>query len=256
MRGMKTALVVVVSVAAATIVAHAQTQAFVPRNASGFFGNPADQANPLVLAEQAAAQAVVGVQGDYLEVRSSEVYTCGCLYSSEMVTAGKEAILIWRISSGNYQGIPLTGIKVAAVVVGENNLGVDGTLRQTALYVDGITQEAQQRTILELWRREYSLILGEIKSVHTAPVNFEQRGERVSVRIPGIALVTVRKARLPGDAHLGSVLWYQPFVPLRSSSLVTTLHYEYSGGDFLRNWSELLPSISGYTGNFTLPAAS
>ena len=33
------------------------------------------------------------IAGEYVEARSGEVYTCGCLYSSEQVTAGREAIL-------------------------------------------------------------------------------------------------------------------------------------------------------------------
>ena len=50
MKNTKLALVLVLFVVAATIAAHAQTQVFVPGNASGYFGNPVDQVVPLVLA--------------------------------------------------------------------------------------------------------------------------------------------------------------------------------------------------------------
>ena len=50
MKNAKIALVLVMLAAAATITVHAQNQVFVPGNASGFFGNPADQINPLVSA--------------------------------------------------------------------------------------------------------------------------------------------------------------------------------------------------------------
>jgi len=43
---------------------------------------------PLVADQQAPA-----ISGDYVEARSNEVYTCGCLYSGQMTTAGREAIL-------------------------------------------------------------------------------------------------------------------------------------------------------------------
>jgi hypothetical protein len=46
----KVALLLAAFVAAATIFANAQTQVSVPGNASGYFGNPADQNNPLVAA--------------------------------------------------------------------------------------------------------------------------------------------------------------------------------------------------------------
>jgi len=48
MKNLKVALVLAILVAAAATTAHAQNQVFVPGNASGFFGNPADEINPLV----------------------------------------------------------------------------------------------------------------------------------------------------------------------------------------------------------------
>jgi len=48
MTGTKAALLLLLFVAPATVMATAQTQVFVPGNASGGFGNPADQVNPFV----------------------------------------------------------------------------------------------------------------------------------------------------------------------------------------------------------------
>lgn len=206
----------------------------------------------LLGAAQAAAQKPAPVRGDYAEMRSGEVYTCGCLYSSEMVTAGREAILVWRISNGNYRGTPLAGVKVAAVVVGESNLGAYPGARRSALYLDGITSDSQQQAILALWRREYSGVLGDVSAVHLTRFSFELQGETAHVAIPGIVEIQARKAQLPEDAHPGSFLWYGPFTPLRESFLATALHYEYSGGDFQRQWTDLMPGIRGYVGKFAL----
>lgn len=205
-------------------------------------------------AAQVCAQEPSQITGDYVEARSGHVYTCGCLYSGEMVTGGREAIMVWSIASGDFRGIPLAGVKVAAVVVGDSNLGADDEPRQTALYLDGVTSEIQKQAILDLWKREYSHALGEIASAHTVSIGFEQRGDTVTVSIPGIVQLDVRKALLPEDAHLGSSLWYGPFAPLRDSTLATALHYEYWGNEFQRQWRDLLPGISGYFGRFTLTA--
>jgi hypothetical protein len=205
-------------------------------------------------AGQISAQEPARITGDYVEARSGHVYTCGCLYSGEMVTGGKEAIIVWRVGSGDFKGISLAGVKVAAVVVGESNLGADDKPRQTAIYLDGVTSDGQKQAILDLWTREYSSALGEITSVRAVPISFERQGEILNVNIPDIAQLEVRKALLPQDAHLGSTLWYGPFAPLRDSTLATALHYEYWGNEFQRQWRELLPSISGYFGRFTLTA--
>jgi len=203
---------------------------------------------PLV-ADQAPA-----ISGDYVEARSNEVYTCGCLYSGQMTTAGREAILAWRITRGVYQGTPLAGVKVAAVIVGDANLSAYDGPRRTALYLDESASDAQLRAIVALWQREYSHALGKIAAVHRASISFTQQGDAIHLSIPNLVDVQARTARLPEDAHPGSFLWYQPFVPLRNSSLVTALNYEYSGVDFQHQWQDLMPSINGYLGEFALKA--
>ena len=57
----KIALVLVVFVVATTIAAQAQTNVFVPGNASGYFGRPADRLNPLVSAITVTGPATITV---------------------------------------------------------------------------------------------------------------------------------------------------------------------------------------------------
>ena len=210
----------------------------------------------LMIAPQLNGQQPATIQGDYAEARSGYVYTCGCLYSGEMVTTGKEAILVWRVTSGDYQGTPLAGVKVAGVVVGETHLGVEAGSRRAALYLDGVTSEAQQQAVLALWRRTYSDVLGEIKSVHNLPISFELHDEVVRVDIPGVAQLRARRAQLPEDAHPGSSLWYRPFTALHDSFLAEVLSNEYSGADFQHQWTDLTPGIRGYIGRFVLPSGT
>jgi len=201
---------------------------------------------------QARAQAPAPVAGDYIEARSGHVYTCGCLYSGESVTGGKEAILVWRVASGEFQGTPLAGIRVAAVVVGETHLAANSDPRRSVIYLDGITRDAQEQLVLDLWRRQYAKLLGDIRAVRRAPIKFEREGEIVTITVPGVVKVQARKAQLPKDAHPGSSLWYGPFTPLGDPTLVTSLLYEYWGNDFERQWRELFAGITGYMGQFTL----
>ena len=61
MNGMRIALLIVALAAASTIAANAQTQIFVPGNASGFFGNPVDQSVPLVSAVAVSGPGTITV---------------------------------------------------------------------------------------------------------------------------------------------------------------------------------------------------
>ena len=199
-----------------------------------------------------AAKDAATVEGSYLEVRSGEVYTCGCLFSGEMVTGGREAILVWNIARGSYQGAPLAGLKVAAVVAGDTNLGAYDGPRRAALYIDGAISDKQRLAVLTLWRRDYAPVLGAITFVSPAAIRFEKQGETVTVSIPGVVRVEVRKAQLPEDAHPGSYPWYQPFVELQHATLATTLDYEYQGKVLPRQWSDFRPSVSSFYGDFSL----
>lgn len=210
----------------------------------------------LLFAAEMNGQVPVPIAGDYIEARSGHVYTCGCLYSGESVTGGQEAILVWRILSGDYQGTPLAGIRVAAVVVGKTHLAANDDSRRSVIYFDGITRDAQEQAILALWQREYGKVIGEIAAAHRAPISFERDGEAVSITVSGVIRLQARKAQLPKDAHPGSSLWYGPFTPLGDASLATSLLYEYWGNDFQRQWRELFAGITGYMGRFAIPGGT
>lgn len=199
------------------------------------------------------AQPVSPIRGDYVEVRSNHVFTCGCLQSGELVTGGKEAILAWQIRTGEYSGLPLAGVKAVAVVVGSGNLSVEGTPRRAILYLDGLTSESQEKAMVALLGQAYAKALGEVVSVKRVPIRMENNGDAATVVVSEVARVRVRKPRLPEDAHLGSELWYGPFISLQRSELATTLHDEFWGDDFERRWRTFEPGIRSHRGEFVLP---
>jgi hypothetical protein len=206
----------------------------------------------LLMGAEGFAQAPAPIFGDYVEARSGHVHTCGCLYSGEQVTEGKEAILAWAFRGGEFGGAPLAGIRVVAVIIGDGNLGLEGTSRRSVLYFDSGSSNAQRSVTLELLGREYGSVLGSIMSVHAAPIAFLSRGDTLQASVGDTISIVTRKAQIPEDAHLGSSTWYGPFVPMTESVLSTTLHFEYKGKDFNRQWWHRDAGITGYLGSFTL----
>lgn len=200
----------------------------------------------------ALAEPPAPIAGEYVEARSNHVYTCGCLYSGEMVTDGREAILIWNFQRGVYQGASLESVKVMAVVTGQDALSLGAGNRRAVLYVDRAASLSQRDAVVALLAARYAPVLGEIAAVHAVPIGFDKEAGTVTVRAAGIAEVSMRAARLPDDAHLGSVLWYSPFIPLADSTLAMTLRYEYSGNDLASRWWRNEPGITGYFGRFTV----
>src|SRR6185369_12541079 len=72
---------------------------------------------------QAAKPSVPTISGDYLEVRSCDVYTGPCFANSEMGLTGKEGIMVWSVRDGNWKGTSLEGLSVIAVVRTDGTLG-------------------------------------------------------------------------------------------------------------------------------------
>lgn len=190
------------------------------------------------------------ISGDYIEARSGHVYTCGCLYSGEQATGGREAILAWSVREGEFRGTSLGGSKAVAVIRGASHLGLPNSARESALFVDAASPAARA-AIVALLRERYGNVLGRILDVHSAPIAFDREGDRVTLSVGEVSRVVVRPARLPQDAHPGSALWYDPFIRLHGAVLATMEHSAFSGADFQHRWWTSEEGINGYIGTFT-----
>src|SRR5437667_7682533 len=71
----------------------------------------------------ASTQSTPTISGDYLEVRSCDVYTGPCFANAEMNLSGKEGILVWSVREGSWKGTSLGGLSVIAVVCTDGTLG-------------------------------------------------------------------------------------------------------------------------------------
>jgi hypothetical protein len=192
------------------------------------------------------------VTGDYIEVRSNHVYTCGCLYSGEQVTSGREAILAWVVREGVYRETDLSGARAVAVLVGPENLSLQGTPRRSVMFVDAASEPARA-ALVEMLKEHYGNVLGEVLSVQAAPIALVREGERITLEVAGLSRLVVRPARLTDDAHQGSWLWYTPFIPTTDSILSTTEFASFRGSHFARSWWEADAGITGYIASFRLP---
>ncbi|HRR26920.1 MAG TPA: DUF1326 domain-containing protein [Acidobacteriota bacterium] len=203
-----------------------------------------------LLGSTASVQASDRVVGDYLEVRSNHVYTCGCLYSGELVTGGREAIVAWNLREGELAGRPLNDVRAVAVLMGATTLSLGESPRVTVLYLDGYADDDQRAAVLSWLKTSYHDLLGEILEIHDLPIRFSKTEDFWEVEAQDDVHVRIRRTRLPDDAHLGSFRWFDPFVSLSRSELVTSLIDEYNGPDLGMRWARWDHRISGFRGEF------
>src|SRR6058998_122644 len=64
------------------------------------------------------------ISGSYVEARTAEVFTGGCIMNGEAATTGREALLVWKVDRGSFDGVSLNGLAVVAAIAGDQNLGI------------------------------------------------------------------------------------------------------------------------------------
>lgn len=97
-----------------------------------------------------AGQPEVLAKGEYVEVRSCDVYTGPCFANGEMGLTGTEAVMTWNIQEGTWNGIDLAGLNVIAVVHTSETMGyaVDDTYDGRAMLILDRDADADQRAAL------------------------------------------------------------------------------------------------------------
>jgi len=113
------------------------------------------------------------ISGEYLEVRSCDVYTGPCFANSEMNLAGREGMLFWSVREGAWNGTKLNGLSVMAVV------RVDGTLGDlkykprsgdAVLIVDSRADAAQKRALESFARSMAGGLIAHVVEVKSVPI--------------------------------------------------------------------------------------
>lgn len=193
------------------------------------------------------------VTGQYLEDRSSRVYGCPCEWSSEYSSGGREAVLAWRIESGEYEGESLAGLRLAAVLAGEFTLSVATSPRRSALFVDADAPAVQRRAGVDWLRSQYAEILGHVLGVDEVPIQFKLDADSATLRVGDILDLEMRRANLLEDTQSWASLLYDPLTKLTSSTLGTTTNTQYNGSaDLAMRWTRQEAAITGYYGTFSL----
>src|SRR5215472_2895766 len=114
------------------------------------------------LAAPPTAPAMRTLSGEYVEARTCNVYTGACHANGEHVTAGREAMLAWHVTTGASGSVKLDGLNAVAVVAGSQNLADKECVRESVLYVDSRATNAQRAALAEALAGKYGAALGKI----------------------------------------------------------------------------------------------
>ena len=183
------------------------------------------------------------VIGEYVEARTAEVFAGGCIMNSEAETAGRQAVLAWRITSGRYDGIALDGLAVTAAVAGDRNLGMremGGEAPQTVraiLTVDARANAAQQAALAALAKELSNRLITDVVRVDVAPIRFDVSAQTIDVSATDALRLTVNKTMVH-DPSCGAMQWFKPFsTQLTQSTMGTAEAHAFTGVGLGSKWS-------------------
>lgn len=193
----------------------------------------------------AVATASSGISGDYLEARTSDVYTGPCFANGEVNLTGREAVMAWRVREGSWRGVDLAGLSVVAVVKAQATLGDPFSTPYPARAVVILDEEAtaEQRTALAaLARARGGELLTNVIATHVAKIEASFEGQRGEARLAIPGLLEVRTRPMCHDDHIcgNEFVYYPPLSRVSDAVPAYTLANRFEGDEFKSTWSSPL----------------
>ena len=198
------------------------------------------------------------VQGNYVEVRSCDVYTGSCFANSEMGLTGEEAILTWSITRGSYRGVPVDGLNIIGVVKARATLG-DGNHdpypAKSILIVDQRANHFQREALVHFAKAMAGKLLANVVDVQVAPIEARMgtcsKSGCASVLADG--LVEVKTRCLDSEDHVcgNEETFYPPLTKVDDAVPALTVEGSFQGDGLGVTWSDA-GRRSAFVGTFHL----
>lgn len=197
--------------------------------------------------------------GTYVEARNADVFTGPCYANSEVNMMGNLAVMGWRIDSGTFNGVDLSGMAVVGVIRANATLGdvINSAYPvQSVLIVDQKATGAQKEALQAFAKHMGGDLFQKVVRVDVQPITFEfeknnLHSVRATMKAGELAKIETRPIQ-DGDHHCSNEeVWYAPLTKLDHYMAGVTLSHEYSGKDLNTTWKSPAKR-SAFVGSFHL----
>ncbi len=196
------------------------------------------------------ATAFGAVKGDYIEVRTASVFAGACHYNGELVTTGRDAIMAWNVTAGEYNGVNLAGVRAVAVVSSEANLSDEKATRKSEIVIDAAS-DAQATAWTAMMNQQSAAALGTIVSVKRGPVTFQHDAKNgYTIDAAGFASAKVQAMPDGECCKQPNDVWYEPLTKLEGRKVGFTAAASYAGGNAGGKWQRAGEN-SAFYGSFS-----
>jgi len=194
-----------------------------------------------VMAVGLGAAGGTSIKGSYVEARTAEIFTGGCIMNGEAGTVGKEALMAWKVDRGSFKGVPLDGLAVVAAVAGDVNLGIreiggETAVTKTALFVDSRATAAQREALVAMARQYSNGVIDKI--VQLTPTAIQFANEPQAIRVSADTLRLTIGKEMSHDPTCGGKQWFHPLAVVDGAAMGTTDENAFSGSALGTKWSD------------------
>jgi hypothetical protein len=119
----------------------------------------------------AAPLSAAGLTGQYIEARTTDVWTGPCFANADVNLGGKHAIMAWKIDKGQWNKVSLDGLGVVAVLAASDTLGTKQTGDGKAvLIVDERANREQKDALVAFAKQQGGELIRNVVAVKSARV--------------------------------------------------------------------------------------
>ena len=208
------------------------------------------------IAAFAGKPAPTTITGDYLEVRSCDVYTGPCFANAEMGLSGREGMLVWAIREGAWNGVKLDGLNVIAVVRTDGTLGdlrYQPRSGKAVLVVDRAATPSQRDALTDFARSMAGGLIKEVTEVKTAPMDvaIATCGKKGCASVKAGNLVEITTRCLGSKDHLcgNEETFYPPLTEVNDAYPAFTEVASFEGSGLNLTWA-MVEKRNAFLGSF------
>ena len=210
----------------------------------------------LLLMAGSIVSAKAAIRGDYVEVRSADVFAGACFANSEVGLVGDEAMLAWKINSGSWNGVDLTGLGIVAVVRAKSTLGDpyhNPLPAKTVLILDERASAAQRQALEAFVKSMAGPLVDNVVRMEYAPISLEtgagEHDARAKLTAGKFARIETR-AICHGDHLCGNeFVYYPPLTEISHAMPAFTIEEAFSGQGLDSVWRRA-DKRSAFVGTF------
>lgn len=199
----------------------------------------------VALAALVSGVSAAEITGDYIESRTCDVYTGPCFANAEIGQAGREALMAWSIDKGEFNGVDLSGLKVAMAIRGKDTLGFGGGLTfnphpiKSVAIVDHRATSQQREALVAFAQKHLGEAAGEIVRVDVAPIEMsvDYVDNVGKLKVGNFAEIVTRKLKDCDCVCTNEVVFYPPLSDVEDYTPALNIKNRYGGKGLGVRWS-------------------